>query len=47
MLYAGRWVDGKTGRIRMLPKASTKFINPTSLPQKIAFAQARLLNKWN
>lgn len=46
-LYAARWIDPVTGRVRLLPKASKDFINPLSYHQNIAFHQARLLNNWN
>lgn len=33
--------------MRILPKASSDVINPTSLSQRLAFEQARLINNWN
>lgn len=45
--YAGRWVDETTGRIRLLPRASTKYLNPISYQQRLQYYQARVLNKWN
>lgn len=46
-LYAGRWIDPATGRVRLIPTASKDYINPLSYDQTIAFHQARLLNNWN
>lgn len=46
-LYAGRWVDPTTGSLRVLPKASLDYVNPTSLSQRIAYHQAKLINYWN
>jgi hypothetical protein len=46
-LYIGRWLDTTTGNIRVLPTASTKYLNPLSFKQKIAYHQARMLNLWN
>jgi len=36
-LYAGRWIDDATGKIRLLPQATTKYLNPISAPQKVAY----------
>lgn len=30
-LYLGRWLDTSTGRVRLLPNASTKYVNPSSI----------------
>lgn len=30
-LYLGRWLDTSTGRVRLLPNASTKYVNPKSV----------------
>lgn len=46
-LYVGRWADPKTGRVRLLPRATKKLLNPASYQQALAFKEARLLNKWN
>lgn len=45
--YAGRWVDPITNKIRLLPPASQRFINPLSRNQKLGYLQATILNKWN
>lgn len=44
---AGRYIDKVTGRIRVLPKASQKYINPLDYEAKLSYFQARLINKWN
>lgn len=46
-LYAGRWMDTTTGTVRILPNASTKYINPLSSKQRLGYLQARILNHWN
>lgn len=46
-LYAGRWVDKVTGRIRVLPKATAKYLNPLSYQAKLSYLEARVINKWN
>jgi hypothetical protein len=46
-LYAGRWLDPATGRVRILPKAQSKFVNPLSYNQKMNYFKSRLLNIWN
>lgn len=46
-LYLGRWLDTSTGKIRLLPTASAKYINPASRPEKQAYLEARMINKWN
>jgi hypothetical protein len=46
-LYAGRWVDKATGRVRVLPTATTKYINPISYNSKLSYLEARVLNSWN
>lgn len=46
-LYAGRWIDTVTGNIRVLPNASTKYLNPLSADQRLGYLQARILNHWN
>lgn len=46
-LYAGRWIDPATGRVRMFPTASTKYLNPGSREQKLLYFKAQLLNVWN
>jgi hypothetical protein len=45
--YAGRYVDPATGMVRLLPKASSKFVNPVVYTSKLSYLQARLINKWN
>lgn len=45
--YAGRWIDPASGRVRLLPSVTAKYINPTSYDQKVAFLQANIINKWN
>ena len=35
--YAGRWIDPTTNRIRLLPQASNKFINPLKRQQKLGY----------
>lgn len=45
--YLGRWLDTATGRVRILPNASTKYINPASKSQKLGYLQARMINCWN
>lgn len=46
-LYAGRWIDRTTGRVRVLPTANSKYLNPASKEQKLGYLQAKLLNHWN
>lgn len=46
-LYAGRWLDGTTGHMRVLPTANSKYINPTVKEQKLGYLQAKILNHWN
>lgn len=46
-LYAGRWLDTATGTVRLLPTASTKYLNPVSADQRLGYLQARILNHWN
>ncbi len=46
-LYCGRWIDQETGRIRLLPTATTKYLNPAVRNQKLGFYEARTLNHWN
>ena len=46
-LYVGRWYDGETGRVRVLPTATSKYLNPFSFKQRKAYHQARILNIWN
>lgn len=46
-LYAGRWIDTVTGRVRVLPNASTKYVNPLSADQRLGYLQARIINHWN
>jgi hypothetical protein len=36
-LYAGRWLDTQTGNVRVLPTANSKYINPSSLVQKMGY----------
>jgi hypothetical protein len=36
-LYAGRWIDPVTGKVKMLPKASAKYLNPASYSQTKMF----------
>lgn len=45
--YAGRWIDPVTGRVRLLPTATTAFVNPLSRRQRLGFLQAKMINKWN
>ena len=45
--YAGRWVDPITARIRLLPPASRKLLNPASRMQYLGYLQGCLINKWN
>lgn len=46
-LYAGRWIDPETARVKVLPTADSKYINPLSLDQKKAYYQAKIINHWN
>lgn len=46
-LYAGRWLDQGTGKVRLLPPADLKYINPASRPQKLGYLQAKIINHWN
>jgi hypothetical protein len=46
-LYAGRWLDTVTGNLRVLPNASSKYLNPLDVNQKLGYLQARILNHWN
>lgn len=46
-LYAGRWVDPVTGRVRVLPTANDKYTNPFSYNQKVGYYQAKIINHWN
>lgn len=43
----GRWIDSGTGRIRVLPKATNKYLNPLSYNAKLQYLEARLINAWN
>lgn len=46
-LYAGRWIDPVSGRVRLLPPASSDYVNPLSFEQNRQLRQARILNSWN
>jgi hypothetical protein len=46
-LYAGRFVDPLTGRIRTLPTPSSKYINPRNLQDVVRYYEARVLSGWN
>lgn len=46
-LYAGRYLDPSTNRIRTAPAPETKTVNPFSWSSVYAAAQLALLNKWN
>lgn len=46
-LYAGRYIDSNTGRIRVIPKASMKAVDPTNFDQVMGYKKAAILNKWN
>lgn len=46
-LYLGRWLDNATGRVRILPNATTKYIKPGSLADKLSYLQAKMINRWN
>ena len=46
-LYAGRWLDEATGRVRLLPTADNKYLNPGSRQQKLGYLQAKIINHWN
>lgn len=46
-MYAGRWLDETTGRIRLLPEADNKYLNPGSRQQKLGYLQAKIINHWN
>lgn len=35
--FVGRFIDPVTGRIRILPKASVKYLNPFSYKAKISY----------
>ena len=45
--YAGRWIDKVTGRIRVLPNPTSKYINPLSYQAKTSYLEARVINTWN
>lgn len=46
-MYAGRWLDKATGRVRVLPPVSTKYIDPISFSQRLAYYQGKVINHWN
>lgn len=45
--YVGRWLDPVTMRVRLLPPASKKYINPLSWSGQKGYLEASILNKWN
>lgn len=45
--YAGRYIDKVSGRIRVLPNPTSKYINPLSYKARMSYLQARILNNWN
>lgn len=45
--YAGRYIDKASGRIRVLPNPTSKYINPLSYNARLSYLQARIINNWN